>query len=111
MVSKGLKLSYEKCLQDTINAPITKEQGNFRNIKYVTYTITNNKIALRKVNDKEILDKDGITRYPLGSNTPFIKCFDDEDVPNPIEELKKLYKKFIKNGQLWWYDRRKHKRI
>ena len=63
------------------------------------YISKNNKSDSRKYNDKEILDEDEITTYPFGSNVPFIKCFDDKDTPNSIEELKKLYKTFIENGQ------------
>ena len=60
------------------------------------YTTTNNKFTLRKVNDKEILDETRIATYPLGSNIPFIKCFDDKDIPNPIGELKKYIKCLLK---------------
>ena len=38
LVSKELRVSdYEKCFFDLINAPITKEQVRFRNIKHVTH--------------------------------------------------------------------------
>ena len=77
MVSKQLRFSdFEKCVFDSINAPITKEQVSFSSIKHVIYTITNNKIAVCKLNDKEILDEDGMTTYPLGSKISFIKYYD-----------------------------------
>ena len=38
--------------------------------------------------------------YPHRTNIPFIKYFDDKDIPNSIEELKKIYKKFIANDQI-----------
>ena len=63
------------------------------------YTFTNNKSDWSKYNDKEILDEDEITAYPFGSNLPFIKCVDDKDIPNSIEELKKSYKTFTENVQ------------
>ena len=79
--SKDLRFSdYEKCVFDSKNAPITKEQVSFRNIKYVIYTITNNKIALCKVNDKKVTDEDGISTYLFGSNISFIKHFHDKHV-------------------------------
>ena len=49
---------------------------------------------------KKILDKDGITAYPHNSNISFIKYFGDKDMPNSIEELIKMYKKFIEYVQL-----------
>lgn len=49
---------------------------------------------------KKILDEDGITLYPHISNISFIKCFGDKDMPNSIEELIKMYKKFIEYVQL-----------
>ena len=52
------------------------------------------------MNDQEILYEDGITAYPLRSNIPFIKYFDDKDIPNSTEELKKIYRKLITNDQL-----------
>ena len=47
MVSKELRLfDYEKCVYDTLNAPIPKERASFIRIKDVIYTIANKKIAL-----------------------------------------------------------------
>ena len=92
LVNKELIFSdYEKCVFNSISDPITKEQVSFRSIKHVIYSITNNKIALGKLNDKEILDKDVISTYPLVSNIPFVKYLNDKDIPNSIEELKKIY--------------------
>ena len=54
-------------------------------------------MALYKFFDNEILDEDRITTYPVGSNMPFIKYFDDKDIPKYIEELKIIYKTFIEN--------------
>ena len=49
---------------------------------------------------KKILDEDGITGYSHISNISFIKYFGDKDMPNSIEELIKMYKKFIEYVQL-----------
>lgn len=88
MVSKELRFSdYQKCVFDSINPPITKEQVIFRNIKHVIYTITNNKIALHTFDDKGIIDKDEITTYPLGSNIPLVKYFDDKDIPTLVYQI------------------------
>ena len=38
--------------------------------------------------------------YPLGSNIPFIKYFDDKDIPNSIEKLKEIMEKIIENYQI-----------
>ena len=54
-------------------------------VKLEIYTIANNTIALCKLNDKEVLDDDGIKTYPLESNIPFIKNFSDKIKPNYIE--------------------------
>ena len=92
MASRELRLSdYEKSVNDKIKASITKKQ-NIRSTKNVIYTVTKNKIHLHKQTDKEILHEDGITMYPLGSNIPFIKHFDDKDIPKSITE----------NDKLWW---------
>ena len=61
-------------------------------ITHETYTITNNKIVLCIFNYEEVIDEDEITTYPLGSNIPLIEYFDVTDIPNSIEELKKIYK-------------------
>ena len=61
-----------------MNAPIIKEEVSLRSIKHEIYTITNNKIALCKLNDKETLDDGRVTTYPLESNIPFMKYFDDK---------------------------------
>ena len=61
-------------------------------ITHDTYTITNNKIVLCIFNYEEVIDEDEITTYPLGSNIPLIEYFDVTDIPNSIEELKKIYK-------------------
>ena len=96
LVSKDLIFSlYENCIFNSINNPITKEQVTFRIIKHIIYSITNNRIALGKLNDKKNLDNDVITTYFLGSNIPFIKYLNDEDIPNSIEELKKKIFKII----------------
>ena len=99
LVSKELRFfDYEKCVFDSTNTPITKKQVSSRNIKCLIYTITNNKITLQRFNDKEILYEDGITTdHSLRSNIPFINSFNDKDIPNSIEELKKIYKKLIEN--------------
>ena len=81
-----------------------KITSKFRNIKDVTYTITYNKLALLKFNNEEmnvnimeinVRDEYWITTYPLGSNIPFTKYFDNKDIPNSIEELKKINKTFF----------------
>lgn len=59
------------------------------------YTIQT-KITLCKLNDEEILDDDGMTTYPFESNIPIIKNFDDNIIPNSIEELGQIYTEFIK---------------
>ena len=69
------------------NPPITKEQVIFRNNKHVIYTITSNKIALHTFDDKGIIDKGEITTYPLGSNIPLVKYFDDKDIPTLIYQI------------------------
>ena len=83
-----------------MKAPITKEQVNFRRIKHAISTITINKMSLPKFSDREIVDEDGITTYPLRSNISFIKYFDDTDAHNSIEKLKKICKKLIENDHL-----------
>ena len=57
---------------NSVNAPI-KEEVTLRSIKHEIYTITSNKIALRKFNGKEILDDGRITliKYTV------YKIFDD----------------------------------
>ena len=71
-ISKELTFSdYEKDIFDPVNTPITKVI--FWSTKHAIYSVINNKIALCKLNDKEILHDDGVTRYPLGSNIPFLK--------------------------------------
>ena len=50
-----------------MNAPIIKEEVSLRSIRHEIYTITNNKIALCKLNDKETLDDGRVTTYPLES--------------------------------------------
>ena len=42
-----------------------------------------------------VRDEYWITTYPLGSNIPFTKYFDNKDIPNSIEELKKINKTFF----------------
>ena len=97
----------DKILFETLNfverrsSPITKEQVSFRTIIRIIYTSTNNKFALLKLNHERIMNEDGITTYPLESNIPYIKHFDDKIKPNCIEEIKKIYKKLIVKGQLW----------
>ena len=46
------------------------------------YTVTINKNALSNGDDKEIQDEGRITTYLQWSNIPFIKYFDDKDIPN-----------------------------
>ena len=41
------------------------------------------------MNDKEILDKKWDKKYPIGSDTLFIKASDDKDKATSIKELKK----------------------
>ena len=48
-------------------------------------------------NDKELQNDDWITTYPQRSNISFIRYFDDKDIPNSIQELKKIYKTFTEN--------------
>ena len=82
---------FDKCVHDITNTPIIKEQTSFRSINHKTYSVTSNKIAIHSPNenDKETLDKDGITTSHFRSNIIFIKCFDDKDILNSIKELKK----------------------
>ena len=47
--------------------------------------------------DKELQDDDRITTYPQGSNITLIKYFDDKDIPDSIEVLRKIYEMFTKN--------------
>ena len=42
-----------------------------------------------------VRDEYWITTYPLGSNIPFTKYFDNKDIPNSTEELKKINKTFF----------------
>ena len=63
---------------------------------------------LQKFVDKEALDEDGIT--------PFIRYFDDKNIPNYNEGfgkyiiILKIYKKNYGNEQLWRCFRRKHEK-
>ena len=34
-----------------------------------------------------MIDKDGITIYPLGSNIPLVKYFEDKDIPTLIYQI------------------------
>ena len=89
-VSKGLRFfDHGKGVFDSKNTPITKEQASFRSIKHLIHIIKNNKISLRKFNDKELADEDGIT-CSLISNIPFINYFSDKDIPNSTKELEKI---------------------
>ena len=45
-----------------------KEQVSFRSIKHLIYSITKSIIALHKINDKDILEENKKTAYPLRSN-------------------------------------------
>ena len=46
--------------------------------------------------DKELQDDDKITTYPYGSNITLAKYFDDEDIPDSLEELRKYIKCLLK---------------
>ena len=63
-------------------------------------------------NDKKLQDDDRMTTYLHGLNILFIKYFDnkDKDILASIKILKKFYKQFIKNENLWWCYKIKHKR-
>ena len=75
-----------------------KRTKHFRIIYHENYTATSNKTAMC---NPKILDEDGIITYTHRSNIPFVKYFDDKDIPNSVEELKKTYKYFIENDKLW----------
>lgn len=53
-------------------------------------------------NDKNILVYTGITIYFHRTNMRLIKYFDNKnkDIPNSIEESKKIYKEFTDNDKL-----------
>lgn len=61
---------------------------------------TNNNIALLKLNDRDVINEVRITIYLLESNRPFTEYFEDKDIPNYIDEINKLCKRFIENDQL-----------
>lgn len=60
---------------------------------------------MRNADDKEIQNEDRITSYSLESNIISIKYFgddfdddyDDKQICNFVQELKQIYKKFMKN--------------
>lgn len=102
---------FDKCLHNVTKKPITIKQTNFRSYNYQICTGTSNKIAIcnPNKNDKECQDNDGKTTCFHGSNFTFIEHFDDKDITNSTEELKKIYKEFYKSYELWRCCRRKHK--
>ena len=99
--SKELKfLDFDKCVHDIRNKLIRKGLMCFRSFNHKIYIATSNKMGMRNPNekDKELQDNDRITTYPHGTNIPFTKFFADKDIPNSIEEIKKIYKEFTKNN-------------
>ena len=83
---------------------------SFWSIKYLIDATTNNNIALLKLNDRDVIDEVRITTCLLESNRPFTKYFEDKDIPNYIDEINKLCKRFSENDQFWWCYRRKYKK-
>ena len=81
---------------------LKKEKIIFRSYNYKIHTVTCIKIAEWNTNenDKELQDSNSITVYLHGSNILLIKFFDDKDIPNSTEELKKIFKTFIENDKL-----------
>ena len=71
---------------------------------------TNNNIALLKLNDRDVINEVRITTYLLESNRPFTEYFEDKNIPNYIDEINKLCKRFIENDQFWWCYRGKYKK-
>ena len=61
---------------------------------------TNSNIALLKLNDRDVINEVRITTYLLESNRPLTEYFEDKDIPNYIDEINKLCKRFIENDQL-----------
>ena len=72
----------------------------FRSYNYKIHSATCNKIVAWNPNDNELQHSNRITTHPHGSNVPLILFFDDKDIPNSIEELKKIYNTFIENDKL-----------
>ena len=70
---------------------LSQKNKNFRSINHHIYPFASN---------KKIQDEDRMKTYPHRTNIPFIKYFDDKDIPNSIEELKKIYKKVSANDQI-----------
>lgn len=52
---------FDECVNDTTNAPITKQLTSRRSINHRVYTVTSKKIAMHYVDDKETQDVDRIT--------------------------------------------------
>ena len=50
---KSYSYTLQKDVQEKINVPIKKKQVSLRSINQIIYIITNNKIALHKLNYKE----------------------------------------------------------
>lgn len=61
---------------------------------------TNSNIALLKLNDRDVINEVRITTYLLESNRPLTEYFEDKDIPNYIDEINKLCKRFTENDQL-----------
>lgn len=56
---------------------------------------------MHNVDDKEIHYQDRITLCPRESNLSLVNHYDDDaddiKIPNSIQEIKQIYKEFIKN--------------
>ena len=104
MKAKGVKKSafkqlkfhnFDKYAHDITNKLIEKEKNmSFRSYNHKIYTVTSKKIANSNPNenDKECQDPDGITTYLHGSSFAFIIYFNDKEIPDSVEEFKKIYK-------------------
>lgn len=99
------KKIFKQYVHDITNIPIIKERTSFRSIIHEVFRVTSNKLAMRNADDKEIQNEDRITSYSLESNIISIKYFgddfdddyDDKQICNFVQELKQIYKKFMKN--------------
>ena len=83
-INKYLRFpDYEKCVL---------EQVSIKSIKHIIYTIISNKIALLKINYKEVIDEDSIKTYPLEINILFISMI-EINLSNSNKILRKISKK------------------
>ena len=78
------------------NVPTAIEQTSFRNTHLELFIVKKKEFAMLNGDDKVIQDNDKITTYPHRADIKFIKHFKNEKISKEIEEIKKLYQKFLK---------------